>query len=124
MNDRSLAQLPEADDDTFAARVLDRDGLVIADFHTDNCVSCARLEPMLAAVCRDSDGTVATVKVNAIEAPATAARFGVTGVPTLLLIRSGTVVDRRVGFMTARDLRRWIAEHAEAAADERAGATA
>lgn len=124
MNDTGPAQLLEADDDTFSPHVLDRDGLVIADFHTHDCVSCARLEPMLAAVCGDSDVDVAVVKVNATEAPVTAARFGVAGVPTLLLFMSGRLVDRKLGFMTARDLRRWIAQHADAADDGRERATA
>ena len=89
----------------------DRGGAVIADFFTKACILCKKVEPMLAAVAAGTGGHLAVFKIDAEENSALAAEYEVRGVPTLLLFHRGTLVGRRTGFVTARDLRAWVAPY-------------
>jgi len=84
---------------------------VIVKFQTESCVICRKVEPMLAAVARRLDGKLAVVNVDAEKIPELAARFGIRGLPTLILFKDGEEVGRRAGFVTAAALRGWVAPH-------------
>jgi thioredoxin-like negative regulator of GroEL len=66
------------------------------------------ISPALEEVATRLRGKMKLVKVNVDESPATAARFGVQGIPTLLVFRHGQVVDRSVGARGAAALQEWI----------------
>jgi thioredoxin-like negative regulator of GroEL len=66
------------------------------------------ISPALEDVARRLRGRMKLVKVNVDESPATAQRFGVQGIPTLLLFRRGQLVDRSVGAQGAAQLQAWI----------------
>ena len=89
----------------------DKGGLVIADFFTRACVLCKKVEPMLAAAADGAGGRLAAFKIDAEENPDLAVEYGVRGVPTLLLFRHGALIDRKVGFVTAKDLREWVSPY-------------
>ena len=61
------------------------------------CGVCRRLQPELERVVRNAEGLLKLVKLNVDENPATAARFGVQSIPTLLLLKGGRELDRIVG---------------------------
>lgn len=83
-------------------------GLALVDFHAPWCGPCKSMEPALAAV----DGSPATVfKVDIDQEPELAMRFGIRGVPTLLVIRKGEVVDMRTGAQSQSQIRSWLASH-------------
>ena len=84
---------------------------VIADFFTKACVLCRKVEPMLAAVANGTGGTVSAFRVDAEENRELAAEYEVRGVPTLLLFHRGELIDRKVGFVTAKELRAWVAPY-------------
>ena len=84
---------------------------LIVDFYTPECVFCRKVEPMLAAVADGFSNDLAVVKVDAAANLELAARYGVRGVPNLLLIQGGDVKDRKTGFMTAAMLRDWVRPH-------------
>lgn len=86
---------------------------VIADFFTRACVLCRKVEPMLAAVANGAGESVSAVRIDAEENRELAAEFDVRGVPTLLLFHRGELVDRKVGFVTAKELRTWVAPYLE-----------
>jgi thioredoxin-like negative regulator of GroEL len=83
-------------------------GLLLLDLYTQSCVICRRIEPMIAAVAATSAGAVRAHKLDAECHAAFAEKYGVSGVPTLLLFRDGRLIDRRSGFSTASALRDWI----------------
>jgi len=83
--------------------------LALVDFHAPWCGPCKSMEPALAAV----DGEQASVfKVDIDANPDLAMRFGVRGVPTMLVMKAGEIVDMKVGALSQSQLRSWIASHA------------
>jgi thioredoxin-like negative regulator of GroEL len=106
-----LSRLAEvADDDAFDAAI--GAGIpVLAKFQTAQCVICRRLDPMLHAVAEEVAGRLAVVDIDAEKIPAIAERYGVRGVPTMILFKDGVAAERRTGFMTARMLRQWLGPH-------------
>lgn len=104
----SFAQATEA---TFADVALQGSDVVIADFYTPDCVSCRKLEAMLAALQRGLQGQIRVVKINAEETPNLVTEYEIRGVPTLLLFKDGDLLDRKSGFLPARSLRQWVDPH-------------
>jgi thioredoxin 2 len=103
-----LPWVAEADDETFAERVA-RAGLpVLVDLWAPWCGPCRAVSPALENLARDRAGRVKLVKVNVDESPATANRFGVQGIPTLLVLHKGTVVARQTGAAPEHALRQWL----------------
>jgi thioredoxin 1 len=64
--------------------------------------------PAVAEVAQLFAGRVKVAKLNVDEAPATAARLGVQGIPALFMVRNGEVIDQRVGALPARALQDWV----------------
>ena len=90
---------------------LNGDGLTIAKFQTRACVICRRLEPGLKAVAEQMVGKLRVIGVDAEANPSLAERHNVHGVPTLVLFKGGTEIDRCNGFQSASMLRDWLAPH-------------
>ena len=89
----------------------DAGGTVVADFYTRACVLCRKVEPMLAAAANGAGGALAAFRIDAEGNPELAAAYEVRGVPTLLLFHGGMLIDRKVGFVTAKELREWVAPY-------------
>jgi thioredoxin-like negative regulator of GroEL len=103
-----MATLPDLKSQADLDAALAAPGLVMLDIYTRACVICRRVEPMVAAVAGGSGGALRAHKVDAERLLDFAAKYNVRGVPTLLLFRDGSLVDRRSGFLTASALRAWI----------------
>jgi thioredoxin 2 len=89
--------------------VVERAGLpVVVDLWAPWCGPCRMISPALEDVATQLRGKLKLVKVNVDENPGVAARFGVQGIPTLLLFRAGKLVDQSVGARDASALRSWI----------------
>lgn len=86
-----------------------RDGgrAVVAEFFTKACVLCRKVEPMIAAAANGAGESLAAFKIDAEENPDLAVEYDVRGVPTLLLFHRGKLIDRKVGFVTASEVREW-----------------
>jgi thioredoxin len=96
---------PYLNPNEFAARVQAGPGLAVVDFTADWCPPCRQLAPHVEALARELAPAVLIAKVDADAHPALAARFGVRGLPTLLVFQGGEVIDRIVGALPAAQLR-------------------
>ena len=84
-------------DDSFDHEVLQASGPVLVDFWATWCAPCKAIAPVIDAIATEYDGRVKVGKVNVDDNPATPAKYGVRGIPTVILIKDGKVVDQVVG---------------------------
>ena len=99
-----MSKLHEADDSNFETVVLKAQGAVLVDFSATWCGPCKKLEPVVHEIASQYDGRLKVVKVDVDHAPATAAKFGVLSVPTLLFFRDGAVKDQSIGVLSKKAL--------------------
>lgn len=104
----SLPWMADADATTFDAVADSSKVAVLLDLWAPWCGPCRMVSPALERLARANAGRVKLVKVNVDEAPAVADRFGVRGIPTLVVLRRGAVVARQTGAPPESALRAWL----------------
>lgn len=92
-----MSELHDVTDQTFAAEVLGSELPVLVDFWGDHCAACRQISPTLHALAGEYDGRLRIVKLHAAENPATAARYSVRSMPTVLVFARGEVMGQLVG---------------------------
>jgi thioredoxin 2 len=90
---------------------------VLTDFWAPWCGPCRMVSPVVERTGRDNAGRLKVVKLNVDEAPAISERFGIRGIPLLVLFRDGAEVDRLVGAVPDQQLRAWLEPHLEPAGE-------
>ena len=101
-------QLNERSYDTFINMY---SGPVLAELWAPWCPHCRSFEPAVRKVAEILAGTAAVVQINTQENPGLAGRFGVRGIPALLLIRKGKVVDQLSGAQSSEAVVAWFRRH-------------
>jgi thioredoxin 1 len=86
-------------DENFEQAVLKANAPVLVDFWAEWCGPCLRLAPTIDAIAAEYEGRAIVGKLNVDESPNTPGRYGIRGIPTLLLFRDGQVVDQIVGLV-------------------------
>ena len=92
-----MASIQQVGDDNFDAEVIHAQLPVLIDFWAPWCGPCRAIAPLVEELAQQYDGKLKVAKMNVDENPATPARYGVRGIPNLLLIKDGTVKDQIVG---------------------------
>ncbi len=87
----------EASDSNFETEVLKADQPVLVDFWAEWCAPCRALAPTVDAIADAYKGKAKVYKVNVDHNPATAARYGIRGIPTLMVFKNGVEAERIVG---------------------------
>lgn len=98
-------------DENFSSEVTESSVPVLLDFWAEWCGPCRMLAPVLEEVAKEFEGRIKVGKVNVDEAPETASRFGVRGIPTLTILQSGNVEATKVGAMSKSQLISFIEEN-------------
>jgi thioredoxin 2 len=77
---------------------------ILVDFYADWCGPCRMLAPVVDELARERTGSLLVLKVDTDRSPAVAERFGIRGIPTLVVIRDGREVGRHVGLARRAEL--------------------
>jgi len=103
-----MANLLDVSDGNFEAEVLRADRPVLVDFWASWCVPCRALAPILENMAEEFQDRLKVVKFNVEENMEVPAKFGVRGLPTLLLFKSGQVAETLVGSQSKSSIRQAV----------------
>jgi thioredoxin 1 len=95
-------------DANFEAEVIKSAEPVVVDFWAEWCGPCRMIAPALEEISGSMAGKVKIVKLNVDENPATAAKYGIQSIPTLMLFKNGELASRQVGAAPKQKLQQWI----------------
>jgi thioredoxin 1 len=101
----------EVTDSTFEKDVLESDRPVLVDFWAEWCAPCRMIAPTVAAVAEQYGDTASVVKLNVDDNPSTAQRYGIKGIPTLILFRDGKEVERVVGATSKESITKMVEKY-------------
>ena len=91
-------------DDSFEEEVVNADGPVLVDYWADWCGPCKMIAPILDEIAEEYKGKVKVAKLNIDENPATPPKYGIRGIPTLMLFKNGNVEATKVGAVSKSQL--------------------
>ncbi|MGH7000354.1 MAG: thioredoxin TrxA [Stellaceae bacterium] len=95
-------------DSSFDADVLKAPGPVLVDFWAEWCGPCKMIAPFLDDIAAEMGGKVTVVKLNIDENPQTPSKYGVHGIPTLMLFKNGQVAATKIGALPKSKLVEWV----------------
>lgn len=98
----------EATDDNFEPEILKATKPALVDFWAEWCGPCKALAPVIDELAQENQGKINVFKLNVDENPNTAAKFGIRGIPTILLIHNGQVSQQIVGVRPKADFQELI----------------
>ena len=91
-------------DDTFEAEVLQSQGPVLVDYWAEWCGPCKAIAPTLEEVAKEYSGKLKVTKVNVDENQETPRKYGIRGIPTLMLFKNGNIEATKVGALSKSQL--------------------
>ena len=95
-------------DSTFEQEVLSSEIPVLLDYWAEWCGPCKMIAPILNDIADEYSGKIKVAKLNIDENPGTPAKFGVRGIPTLMIFKSGSIEATKVGAMSKSQLSAFI----------------
>jgi thioredoxin 1 len=99
-----MSEIKYVSDASFELDVLKASAPVLVDYWAEWCGPCRAIAPLVAEVAKDYDGRLTVAKMNVDENQATPAKYGIRGIPTLMMFKNGTVVGTKVGQLKKPEL--------------------
>jgi len=100
--------MKKVSDDSFQNDILESEKPVLVDFWAEWCGPCKTIGPILEELDKEMSETMDIAKVNIDENPDTPIKYGVRGIPTLILFNNGKILDTKVGSLPKNQLLNWI----------------
>ena len=97
-------QIVYVTDDTFEAEVIKSSNPVLVDYWAEWCGPCKMIAPILEEIAGEYTGKVTIAKLNIDENPQTPPKYGIRGIPTLMLFKDGNVEATKVGALSKSQL--------------------
>ncbi|NQV80242.1 MAG: thioredoxin TrxA [Alphaproteobacteria bacterium] len=95
-------------DSSFENDVLKASGPVVVDYWAEWCGPCKQIGPALEEISNELDGKITVAKLNIDENPQVPGKYGIRGIPTLMLFKDGKVASTKVGALPKGKLLEWI----------------
>ena len=99
-----MSEIIHVSDDSFESEVLNSDVPVLVDYWAEWCGPCKMIAPILEEIAGAYDGKIKITKLNIDENPGTPPKFGIRGIPTLMLFKNGEVEATKVGALSKSQL--------------------
>ena len=106
-----MAAHTEVTDNSFDEEILGSDKPVLVDFWAEWCGPCKMIAPILDEVSKDYDGRLKIAKMNVDENRDVPAKYGIRGIPTLMLFKGGELAATKVGALSKAQLTAFIDSH-------------
>jgi len=98
----------QVSDDSFESDVLNAEGPVLVDFWAEWCGPCKQIAPALDELSAQMGEKVTVAKINIDENPNTPSKYGVRGIPTLMIFKGGEVAATKIGALPKNKLFEWV----------------
>ena len=95
-------------DENFEKDVLNSSIPTLVDFWAEWCGPCKQIGPILEEIAKEKKDTLKVIKLNIDENPLTPQKYGIRGIPTLMLFKEGKLIDSKVGSMPKSSLIEWV----------------
>ena len=110
MNIETLIKVTEISAEQFTPEVEQAKGKVLIDFYAPWCAPCKMLAPVVEQIAQEHDD-IKVVKINADNSQELMAKFGIRGIPTLLLMKDGELVATQVGAASINQVNKFVLQH-------------
>jgi thioredoxin 1 len=97
-------------DESFEQDVLKAGKPVLVDFWAEWCGPCKQIAPALEQIAEELHDQVTIAKLNIEDSPTTPSRYGVRGIPTMMLFKDGQMASMKVGAMPKQKILEWLSE--------------
>jgi thioredoxin 1 len=101
----------KTNDSTFENDISAESKIVIVDFWAEWCGPCKQIGPILEEISVEKKDSLKILKINIDQNPETPQKYGVRGIPTLMIFKSGNLIDTKVGSLPKSVLIEWINNH-------------